>query len=382
MASTTTHENNDATGRETARIENNESKPKESQKIQEKVVTGHEARWEEMFKRLMKFREKNGHCLVPNRYPDDRQLGTWVARQRRQYKSFCSQSDTSTQMTPERASRLQQIGFEWATHDPRAVPWDVRYSELLQFVRKNGHAQVPMRMKNNIGLSNWVSTQRQEYKLLRKGIPSRLSKRRIQLLDDLGFVWEAKRGYPGPVLKVVPTKSLSSANICLKNTKKEVSGVCSHSNKANHKTEQCSMPPSHLGKSFPIPSTFETNNQSFPSITRSMPPQQQGGMNFRSTTMSSSGSFQGTSYRSFQVPMQQNPGMFFSASAYQINPNTNASKKNISNPGTALPMLFQTKRYNNGNTMSRFQNSFSQDIGPTILEECSVEGLSTKSTRR
>ena len=37
-------------------------------------------------------------------------------------------------MTPERASRLMSIGFEWATKDPRHVPWDTRYEELHRFV--------------------------------------------------------------------------------------------------------------------------------------------------------------------------------------------------------------------------------------------------------
>ena len=26
------------------------------------------------------------------------------------------------------------IGFEWATKDPRHVPWEARYAELLRFV--------------------------------------------------------------------------------------------------------------------------------------------------------------------------------------------------------------------------------------------------------
>lgn len=47
-------------------------------------------------------------------------------------------------MTPERASRLMSIGFEWATKDPRHVPWETRYAELIRFVEKYGHAQVPI----------------------------------------------------------------------------------------------------------------------------------------------------------------------------------------------------------------------------------------------
>jgi hypothetical protein len=36
-----------------------------------------DTRWERIFTRLLGFREKHGHCVVPNRYPDDQQLGSW-----------------------------------------------------------------------------------------------------------------------------------------------------------------------------------------------------------------------------------------------------------------------------------------------------------------
>ena len=41
-------------------------------------------------------------------------------------------------MTPERASRLEEIGFVWATRDPRHVPWETRYNELCEFKEKYG----------------------------------------------------------------------------------------------------------------------------------------------------------------------------------------------------------------------------------------------------
>lgn len=35
------------------------------------------SKWEETFKRLQVFKERHGHCLVPNRYQEDPQLGSW-----------------------------------------------------------------------------------------------------------------------------------------------------------------------------------------------------------------------------------------------------------------------------------------------------------------
>jgi hypothetical protein len=119
-----------------------------------------QAKWDEMYKRLLSFHEKHGHCLVPNRYSEDAQLGSWgkklllvvlrvgnvfvespltqfryisVSTQRRHYKILTSGSGESTPMTPARAQKLVDIGFKWSTKDPRHVPWEQRYSELVAF---------------------------------------------------------------------------------------------------------------------------------------------------------------------------------------------------------------------------------------------------------
>ena len=63
--------------------------------------------------------------------------------------------------------------------------------------------------QENTKLSNWVSTQRQEYKLIQSGRQSRLSDDKIALLDDINFIWEAQRGGPRRQRKatvVVPSK--------------------------------------------------------------------------------------------------------------------------------------------------------------------------------
>jgi hypothetical protein len=70
-----------------------------------------------------------------------------------------SSNTDSTAMTEERAKRLEEIDFQWSTKDPRHVPWDARYEELVAFVKKYGHSQVPIGWEKNIKLSNWVSTQ-------------------------------------------------------------------------------------------------------------------------------------------------------------------------------------------------------------------------------
>jgi len=51
-----------------------------------------------------------------------------------------------------------------------------------------------MGYKENPQLANWVSTQRQEWKLLQTGKPCRITQDKIDKLDLLGFSWEAVRG--------------------------------------------------------------------------------------------------------------------------------------------------------------------------------------------
>lgn len=50
--------------------------------------------------------------------------------------------------------------------------------------------------QKNPKLANWVSTQRQERKLLVQGRASRLIPEQVRALEQIGFVWEAQRGGP------------------------------------------------------------------------------------------------------------------------------------------------------------------------------------------
>lgn len=92
---------------------------------------------------------------------------------------------------------LEGVGFVWATLERGHVPWEVRYQELMAYKQKHGDALVPIGYKENPQLSSWVSTQRQEMKLLKEGRPTRLTEERIHLLNDGGFVWESQRGKRG-----------------------------------------------------------------------------------------------------------------------------------------------------------------------------------------
>jgi hypothetical protein len=148
-----------------------------------------DTKWDNMYASLLKYKEEKGDTLVPNRFP---KLGSWVSAQRRYYKD--SMLGKETPLTSKRIQMLQDIGFAWEAKNPRHVPWETRYHELVDYHSRHGHCLVPMNYSENIQLAIWVSTQRQEYKLWNEQRPCRITSHQIQLLQNIGFSFEPPRG--------------------------------------------------------------------------------------------------------------------------------------------------------------------------------------------
>jgi len=66
---------------------------------------GINAAWKMRYDELLHYKEKNGDCKVPDEWPENPQLGHWVAQQRRLKKTG--------KLHPKREEMLQAIGFEW-----------------------------------------------------------------------------------------------------------------------------------------------------------------------------------------------------------------------------------------------------------------------------
>jgi superfamily II DNA or RNA helicase len=130
-------------------------------------------KWEEGFRALQKFYDREGHCLVPNGYEmDGKKLAKWVSHQR-------TSIDT---ITEDRFNRLLALGFSW---DPLKDKWEEGFRALQKFHGREGHCLVPkLYSEGSYNLGNWVNKQRSK-KL-------RLQQDRITLLDELGFSWNTK----------------------------------------------------------------------------------------------------------------------------------------------------------------------------------------------
>mmetsp|Transcript_384 Transcript_384/g.834 ORF Transcript_384/g.834 Transcript_384/m.834 type:complete len:531 (+) Transcript_384:441-2033(+) len=71
----------------------------------------------------------------------------------------------------------------------RDARWIIRYNELLKFRREHGHCRVPHGYAPNRKLSWWVMNQRAQFAHRNQGKKTWLTDDRIQLLNDIGFIW-------------------------------------------------------------------------------------------------------------------------------------------------------------------------------------------------
>jgi hypothetical protein len=145
-------------------------------------ATPNDQAWMEKFGRLVLFREAHGHCNVSKNF-EDKELGSWVANQ----KSF----QRAGTLRKDREKLLNEIEFTWTVPGKQEstssvkLSWMDRYNQLVAFKEKHGHFQVT---KDDTPLKNWVSAQRLVY---RSGT---MRQERKDLLDKIGFVWNARKG--------------------------------------------------------------------------------------------------------------------------------------------------------------------------------------------
>jgi len=146
-------------------------------------IPGKQQSWYDTFECLCEFRRENGHCFVPNT-PANANLYRWVLVQRKRLKNPSIEGIQS-----ERARLLKSIQFVW---DVNNYKWNKCYIRLKNFREKYGHCAVPASFPDT-KLNTWIANQRAT---LRKYIGSdscsEVSRKRINQLDDIGFIWTVR----------------------------------------------------------------------------------------------------------------------------------------------------------------------------------------------
>jgi hypothetical protein len=142
-------------------------------------------KWNAKFKDLVAFQQKYGHCNVASRDATHKSLGIWLQNQRQEYKMHI-QSNKGP-MIKERIDLLESVGVQW---EVRNNTWGIRFEELKDYIRDNGHCNVSRSVGDNEKLGTWLHTQRKAYKLaLRTDFKAGMTKQRMKLLESVGVEW-------------------------------------------------------------------------------------------------------------------------------------------------------------------------------------------------
>ena len=112
--------------------------------------------------------------------------GLWVKTQLTLYRN--GNEGKLPSLSTDRIKLMEDLGISWGVRR-KGIQWEERFEALLDYKKRFGHVHVPWQWKENIGLAQWVNTQRKKYKDLTSGKKNNLSEVQINMLNEIGFKW-------------------------------------------------------------------------------------------------------------------------------------------------------------------------------------------------
>ena len=135
--------------------------------------TDRDVPWEEMYEKLVAFKDQNGHCCVPLQYAPCPDLRRWLHKQRFERNIG--------RLPAALASQLETLGVVWSAKEDDFLGM---LHELEKFKASHGHCRVPSDYPPNPKLGKWlkgiVNTQRQHL----------LAENKAARLTALGVEWD------------------------------------------------------------------------------------------------------------------------------------------------------------------------------------------------
>ena len=178
--------------------------------------------WNTRYEELKEYVDKHGNALVPWNYAENEKLGSWVALQRRNYKSRQQQAKKSggdmsrceVFLSESRKNKLDAVGFVWDVYEAQ---WFERLEELKGYRREFLNTNVPKFCPMYPLLGRWVDKQRLDYSRYQKkknieekwrgvdvldkeveeeikrlnNLHTGMTEDRIRLLEAEDFIWDA-----------------------------------------------------------------------------------------------------------------------------------------------------------------------------------------------
>jgi HKD family nuclease len=146
-----------------------------------------ERKWLDSYNQLLEVYKKTGVSNI-KRHKDNTHplfyISNWVALERGKYKN--------KKLKDWQIEKLENIGFQWVMTGIRNLnkvdDWLEKLALLEDYKSEFGDCNVSQTLKNTKyqGLGKWLNDQRTSYKKKRKF----LTKDRIELLEDMGVVWD------------------------------------------------------------------------------------------------------------------------------------------------------------------------------------------------
>ena len=136
----------------------------------------HKKRWEKNLAELRKFKEKHGHCNVPQKYPSNPALSEFVQYVRAKRDS----------LSDDRLEVLEELEFVFLSHE---AAWNFNFRGVKDFFRKAGGSGTIMSAlrSEKPALYGWVKNQREAYANFRRGRGSTMTEDRILHLEEIGI---------------------------------------------------------------------------------------------------------------------------------------------------------------------------------------------------